>query len=69
MGHFYCFLDIYRDLSSLIIMIIWVITSFLFLVVSAFFAVKILVFNKIEKKRREFYTFKNEEGEEIPIGI
>jgi hypothetical protein len=50
-------------------MLIWVTTSSLFLIVSAFFAVRILVSNKIEKKRREFYTFKNEEGEEIPIGI
>jgi len=50
-------------------MIIWVAASVLFLVISAFFAVRILFFNKIEKERRKFYVFENEEGEEIPIGI
>lgn len=50
-------------------MIVWITASALFLTVSAFFAVRILVSNKIERKRREFYIFKNEEGEEVPIGI
>lgn len=49
-------------------MLFWFFFSVFTLLSSSFATAKFFVLKKIEK-RREFYTFKNEEGEEIPIGI
>lgn len=59
---------IYNAIPSFMNTLLWTLLAiFVVLSILCFIAIR-LIFKKIEE-RREFYTFKTPEGEEIPIGI
>ena len=49
-------------------MFFWLVSVAIICLLSILAGIKILVSREVSK-RRSFYAFKNEEGEDIPIGI